>query len=445
MSDTIYGKGITVASGFDLGAKTPLDSRIVASTIEERDSHVSNNRAYDGMIVYVIEDKTTYQYLNGEWVIFGAEVIDNLASDSTIKGLSANQGRVLNEKIADINTNINQNINESLVEVNKKIEEVGSEVDTLAGNIVDELETIHGQLESVKDGIDYNDLLNKPTIPTRVTQLTNDANYATKEYVDSRVEQGGSNDNGGGVGVYIGITAPENTNLIWIDATTPYNLNPNSYEERLRLNYISIVNKTYFKLLAIQSNISKLENKINEISIDHSSEAGVCRAELAKQRSRLSVLENQIVSTLALLNSETELTSLKARCKQIRADMKSIRYSLADLAHETMKILDQEKGIVIPDDEGGESGGEDIVTDEYALLTETGLNILTEDGLIIIADVLSTPSNALLTETGVTILTEDGLIILLDGVTTEEVVKDAILNELGVAILTEDGRILLKG
>ena len=187
------------------------------------------------------------------------------------------------------------------------------------------------------------------------------------------------------------------------------------------------------------------ENKINEISIDHSSEAGVCRAELAKQRSRLSVLENQIISTLALLNNGTELTSLKARCKQIRADMKSIRYSLADLAHETMRILDQEKGIVIPDDEGGESGGDDVATDEYALLTETGLNILTEDGLIIIADVLSTPSNALLTETGVTILTEDGLIILLDGVTTEEAVKDAILNELGVAILTEDGRILLKG
>jgi hypothetical protein len=277
-----------------------------------------------------------------------------------------------------------------------------------------------------------------------VTQLTNDANYATKEYVDSKVEQGGNNNEG--AGVYIGTTAPENTNLIWIDATTPYNLNPNSYEERLRLNYISTVNKTYFKLLAIQSNISKLEDKINEISIDHSSEAGACRAELARQRSRLSVLENQIISTLALLNSETELTSLKARCKQIRADMKSIRYSLADLAHETMKILDQEKGIIIPDDEGGESGGDDdVVTDEYALLTETGLNILTEDGLIIIADVLSTPSNALLTETGVTILTEDGLIILLDGVTTEEAVKDAILNELGVAILTEDGRILLKG
>lgn len=422
MSGTLYGKGITVASGFDLGAKSPLDSRIVVNTVEELNAHVTNNRAYDGMVVYVIEDKTTYQYLDGEWVIFGAEVIDNLASNSTIKGLSANQGRVLDEKISAVNDEVKQVSNE-LSNVNEKLDNIG---------------------ETLEHTHDYNELTNKPTIPSRVSQLTNDANYATKEYVDSRVEQGGSNDDEG-AGVYISTTAPENTKLIWIDATTPYNLSPNSYEERLRLNYISMINKTYFKLLAIQSNISKLENKINEISIDHSSEAGAYRAELARQRSRLSVLENQIISTLALLNSETELTSLKARCKQIRADMKSIRYNLADLAHETMQTLDQEKGIIIPDDEGGESGSDDIVTDEYALLTETGLNILTEDGLIIIADVLSTPSNALLTETGVTILTEDGLIILLDGVTTEEAVKDAILNELGVAILTEDGRILLKG
>lgn len=415
MSDTLYGKGITVASGFDLGAKSPLDSRIVVNTVEERDAHVTNNRAYNGMIVYVIEDKTTYQYLDGEWVIFGAEVIDNLASDSTTKGLSANQGRVLDEKISVVNDEVKQVSNE-LSSVNEKLDNIG---------------------ETLEHTHDYNELTNKPTIPSVVSQLTNDANYATKEYVDSRIE---------GVGVYIGTTAPENTGLIWIDATTPYNLSPNSYKERLRLDYISMVNKTYFKLLAIQSNISKLENKINEISIDHASEAGACRAELARQRSRLDVLENQIMSTLASLNNETKLTtSLKARCKQVRIDMKSIRYNLADLAHETMQILDQEKGIVIPDDEGGGSDSDDVITDEYALLTETGLNILTEDGLIIIADVLSTPSNALLTETGTTILTEDGLIILLDGVTTEEAIKDAILNELGVAILTEDGRILLKG
>lgn len=62
-----YGKGITVASGFDLGAKAPLDSRSVVNTIAERDAHVTNNRAYEGMIVYVIEDKKTYQYTGTEW------------------------------------------------------------------------------------------------------------------------------------------------------------------------------------------------------------------------------------------------------------------------------------------------------------------------------------------------------------------------------------------
>ena len=44
-----FGKGITVASGFYLGAKAPLDSRLTVKTIEERNAHVSGNRAYEGM------------------------------------------------------------------------------------------------------------------------------------------------------------------------------------------------------------------------------------------------------------------------------------------------------------------------------------------------------------------------------------------------------------
>jgi hypothetical protein len=58
-----FGKGISVASGFDLGAKSPLDSRDVVKTIEERDAHVSGNRAYEGMKVYVEEDGITYKYV----------------------------------------------------------------------------------------------------------------------------------------------------------------------------------------------------------------------------------------------------------------------------------------------------------------------------------------------------------------------------------------------
>lgn len=63
-----FGKGIPLASGFDLGAKKPLDSRDIVETIEERDAHVTENRAYEGMTVYVKEDKKVYRYDGNEWV-----------------------------------------------------------------------------------------------------------------------------------------------------------------------------------------------------------------------------------------------------------------------------------------------------------------------------------------------------------------------------------------
>ena len=102
-----FGKGITLAGGFDLGAKAPLDSRVAVATLADRDAHVTGNRAYEGMLVYVEENKITYQYVADEegnlsWKEFGfnlndfqGQVIDNLESDDTTKALSAAQGKVL--------------------------------------------------------------------------------------------------------------------------------------------------------------------------------------------------------------------------------------------------------------------------------------------------------------------------------------------------------------
>lgn len=101
-SEPFFGKGITVASGFDLGAKSPLDSRSIVHTIQERDAHVTGNRAYEGMLVYVVADKKTYQYTGTEWREFGfnaqdfqVNVIDSLESDDATKALSARQGKIL--------------------------------------------------------------------------------------------------------------------------------------------------------------------------------------------------------------------------------------------------------------------------------------------------------------------------------------------------------------
>ena len=80
--DNQFGKGIGLAAGFDLGAQKPLDSRVAVNTIAERDAHVTENRAYEGMLVYVAEANMTYQLVKGEeegqlvWKEFGFNQAD---------------------------------------------------------------------------------------------------------------------------------------------------------------------------------------------------------------------------------------------------------------------------------------------------------------------------------------------------------------------------------
>ena len=80
--DNQFGKGIGLAAGFDLGAQKPLDSRVAVNTIAERDAHVTENRAYEGMLVYVAETNMTYQLVKGEeegqlvWKEFGFNQAD---------------------------------------------------------------------------------------------------------------------------------------------------------------------------------------------------------------------------------------------------------------------------------------------------------------------------------------------------------------------------------
>ena len=90
--DNQFGKGIGVAAGFDLGAQKPLDARVAVNTIAERDAHVTNNRAYEGMLVYVAEANMTYQLVKGEeegqlvWKEFGFNQSDfDGAFDSAIQ------------------------------------------------------------------------------------------------------------------------------------------------------------------------------------------------------------------------------------------------------------------------------------------------------------------------------------------------------------------------
>ena len=95
-----FGKGIGVSSGFDLGTKGPLDSRITVATIADRDAHSTKNRAYEGMLVYVEADKTLYQFVDNSWKPLLKDLKDKLDSIENQLGLGGAIGEgSINDRI----------------------------------------------------------------------------------------------------------------------------------------------------------------------------------------------------------------------------------------------------------------------------------------------------------------------------------------------------------
>lgn len=111
-----FGKGISVGSGFDLGANLPLDNRTVQATLADRDS-MPTIQLVEGLFVYVKENKTAY-ILKGfdpdgsnrvwETVATGkvVEIIDSLESDRTDAALSAAQGKALKTLVDDLKASV---------------------------------------------------------------------------------------------------------------------------------------------------------------------------------------------------------------------------------------------------------------------------------------------------------------------------------------------------
>ena len=157
-----FGKGIALAGGFDLGAKAPLDSRETVATIEERDAHVTGNRAYEGMLVFVEADKVTYQCLLDEegnfiWKPFGfnqedfeSQVVDNLESEDSTKALSARQGKVLDGKIAQNTEDIAEILDEE-TGILKQAKDYADGKDTAIQAAQDAADKAQGEVDAVEE------------------------------------------------------------------------------------------------------------------------------------------------------------------------------------------------------------------------------------------------------------------------------------------------------
>lgn len=126
--DNQFGKGIGVAAGFDLGAQKPLDARIAVNTIAERDAHVENNRAYEGMIVFVDETKKNYQLINGAWQELAKAEQDRLdALEAMLNGGEGAEGA----------NGVLGALQEAIDEVNDRLEEGGDIAEKISQNEAD--------------------------------------------------------------------------------------------------------------------------------------------------------------------------------------------------------------------------------------------------------------------------------------------------------------------
>ena len=182
--DNQFGKGIGLAAGFDLGAQKPLDARIAVNTLAERDAHVTENRAYEGMIVYVAENNITYQLVkdaeNEEqlvWKEFGFNKADFDASFEAAVADIKNDIVKHDGRIEDIEEFLNEENEESgISKVNKAIADnkaaIAQEVAD-RGQAIQDLKTVlEGQLQAHSTAADAKfKTLNEETLPNMQSAL----------------------------------------------------------------------------------------------------------------------------------------------------------------------------------------------------------------------------------------------------------------------------------
>ena len=388
-------------------------------------------------------------------------VYDGLASEDDIALLSEDgmlldsSSSVYGIKISELPTTTNIDGYIPIVQngVTKKIslstylsgqfEDIRNYVDNKVSNVSNEITNVKQQINEINS-----------TTPKKLSDLENDMNFVTKEYVDTVIKENGGSSGGGntsgsgGTGlpeIYVGNNAPNTSYSLWIDNTVQNIIPPTSHVMRLKAKYIEMLSLVNKKLDRVNKKLILIEDNINKISSENADKATEFRTTLLTSRNTYYNLQSRVANVLIDISGDIDIEIIRTTSQDIRKETKTLIYSLLDFLDEIMRLLDSERGASMGEGGGSGDDNEDTNTTKNALLTELGLNILTEDGLLIIADILSTPDDSILTESGESLLTEDGLLILADGITASEVIADAILTELGLVVLTEDERQILKG
>ena len=79
MMGKVYNNLISTTAGFNYAAQQPLDDRAVVQKYQDLGDLVASEVTYEGIEVYVVDDKRSYKLVNGVWQAIATEAYVNNA------------------------------------------------------------------------------------------------------------------------------------------------------------------------------------------------------------------------------------------------------------------------------------------------------------------------------------------------------------------------------
>ena len=375
---------INTGDNFRYQGKKYLDDRQSFKTLAELMTYTN---VPPGFIAYCEENGERYEYVNDTWILYkvSTDTGDLDLSDYALKtDIPTKTSELENDsgylKDGDIHTHENKAV----------------------------LDTIDATKVNKWDNPDYNDLANKPTIPDKVSQLTNDLEFVTREYMQNHIPD------------LSGIDLPALVGTKFDDAVIN--------EEETTENQTAVdfyANGVIVKTLYLPADGGGGSSNINIDDViyygtDEPTNDNVIWFYPNNNDYQGINIDNAIIAELMSIiqNMQSQIRQLQADVEYLKTHGGSGGGTTPDTPHTTYSYLVLEDGSKLLLEDGGGILLEQqaIIKNSSYLLLEDGSKLLLEDGggiLLEQQDIIKN-SSYLLLEDGFKLLLEDGYGLLLE-------------------------------
>ena len=375
---------INTGDNFRYQGKKYLDDRQSFKTLAELMTYTN---VPPGFIAYCEENGERYEYVNDTWILYkvSTDTGDLDLSDYALKtDIPTKTSELENDsgylKDGDIHTHENKAV----------------------------LDTIDATKVNKWDNPDYNDLANKPTIPDKVSQLTNDLEFVTREYMQNHIPD------------LSGIDLPALVGTKFDDAVIN--------EEETTENQTAVdfyANGVIVKTLYLPADGGGGSSNINIDDViyygtDEPTNDNVIWFYPNNNDYQGINIDNAIIAELMSIiqNMQSQITQLQADVEYLKTHGGSSGGTTPDTPSTTYSYLVLEDGSKLLLEDGGGILLEQqaIIKNSFYLLLEDGSKLLLEDGygLLLEQQDIIKNSSYLLLEDGFKLLLEDGYGLLLE-------------------------------